>query len=203
MLEFIRKCNKPTVLESGGFEKLREIASETFVDLGGSERPLLSDAELQNLSIARGSLNAEERKQIESHVVHTYNFLKRIPWTRDLANVAEYARGHHEKLDGSGYPNGRPSEDIPVQTRVMTIADIYDALTAADRPYKAAMPHERALTILEMEAKAGKLDPQLLQLFIEADVAGKAEQRAEKLREENMSVIRKAATNVGPLPSRG
>ena len=197
MLSFIKQCNKPSVLDSGGFEKLREIAEQKFPDVTGKTRALLTDAELRNLSIARGSLNEQERKEIESHVVHTYNFLKRIPWTKDLANVAEYARGHHEKLDGTGYPSGQPAYSIPIQTRVMTIADIYDALTAADRPYKPAMPHARALMILEDEAKRGKLDTDLLRLFIEADVPSIAEKHAESLKTQGIPAVRRAESTAG------
>ncbi len=203
MLSFIKQCNKPSMLDSGGFEKLREIAEQKFPDVTGKTRSLLTDAELRNLSIARGSLNEQERKEIESHVVHTYNFLKRIPWTKDLANVAEYARGHHEKLDGTGYPSGRPAYSIPIQTRVMTIADIYDALTAADRPYKPAMPHARALMILEDEAKRGKLDSDLLRLFIEADVPSIAEKHGEALKTQGIPAVRRAESTAGQPHEHG
>lgn len=177
MLEFIRRCNRPTVLEASGFDRLKEIAKASY-ETGKASRALLTSEELNNLSIARGSLNEAERKEIESHVVHTYNFLRQIPWTHELARIPEIAGGHHEKLDGTGYPKGIRAEAIPVQTRIMTIADIYDALTANDRPYKAAMPHERALEILEMEAKRAKVDSELLKVFVDAQVA----QRASDLR---------------------
>lgn len=170
MLEFIRRCNLPTVLEAGGFERLSEIKQEQFVDSRGQARALLLDEECANLSIGRGSLNADERREIESHVTHTYRFLKTIPWTRDLARVPEIAHGHHEKLSGKGYPLGVPAGELPVQTRIMTISDIYDALTAADRPYKKAMPAERALEILGAEVKAGALDAELYSIFVEAKV---------------------------------
>jgi HD-GYP domain-containing protein (c-di-GMP phosphodiesterase class II) len=174
MLDLIYRCNRPTVLEEGGFEKLRDVSLAKFTDSRGAEHALLSPLEAGNLSIARGSLNAEERREIESHVVHTYNFLKAIPWTRDLSRVPEIAQGHHEKLNGTGYPRGIPAAEIPVQTRIMTVSDIYDALTASDRPYKGAMPHARALEILESEAKRGAVDPEILAVFIEADVGRRA-----------------------------
>ncbi len=170
MLDFIRRCNRPTVLAEGGFERLQEIARESFIDDRNSKRSLLSEHEVANLSIGRGSLNPNERREIESHVQHTYNFLKAIPWTSDLARVPEIAHGHHEKLDGRGYPRGVPATQIPVQTRIMTIADIFDALTAADRPYKRALPAGRALDILADEAKSGHVDASLLEVFIEAQV---------------------------------
>ena len=98
----------------------------------------MHDFEFSDLSIVQGSLNDEERAQIESHVSHTYTILSLIPWTRDLARLPEIAYGHHEKLDGTGYPRRLAAKDIPVSTRIMTIADIYDALTAPDRPLQTS-----------------------------------------------------------------
>ncbi len=167
---FIKKCDQPTVLDSGGFDKLREIAELTFVDGKGSAAPLLTSRELERLSIPRGSLDQNERLEIESHVTHTFRFLSQIPWTRNLRRVPEIAYAHHEKLDGVGYPRQLQADQIPVQSRMMTIADIYDALTASDRPYKKAVPHEKAIDILGYEAKAQKVDPVLLEVFIEAGV---------------------------------
>jgi HD-GYP domain-containing protein (c-di-GMP phosphodiesterase class II) len=170
-LAFVSACNKPTVLAEGSFERLHEIARRTYRDADGEERPWLTGYEVNNLSIRRGSLAPDERKEIESHVTHTFRFLSQIPWTRALKRVPEIAYGHHEKLTGKGYPLGKAASDIPAQTRMMTISDIYDALTAADRPYKPAVPHERALDILRDEAKRGEVDGDLLRVFIEADVA--------------------------------
>ena len=103
-------------------------------------------------------------------MAHTFRFLSQIPWTRTLRRVPEIAYGHHEKLDGRGYPRAVPAPAIAVETRMMTIADIYDALTASDRPYKKAMPGERALAILEDEARRGQVDPALLGVFVEAGI---------------------------------
>ena len=166
---FIRECNRPTVLDAGGFERLHEIArSSPTSTRAASARRSSASAELERLSIPRGSLDQSERLEIESHVTHTFRFLSQIPWTRDLRRVPEIAYAHHEKLDGGGYPRQLQAEQIPVQARMMTIADIYDALTASDRPYKKAVPHERALDILEEDAKHDKLDRNLLDVFIEA-----------------------------------
>ena len=99
-------------------------------------------------------------------MVHTFHFLNQIPWTRELRRIPEIARSHHEKLDGSGYPQGKRASEIALETRMMTIADIFDALTATDRPYKAAVPVEAALDILGHEAKSGTLDRVLLEMFI-------------------------------------
>jgi len=142
------------------------LAVKTFVDHLGEPHAVITPEEARVLSIARGSLTEEEYRQIQSHVVHTYQFLSQIPWTKELRLVPEIARSHHEKLNGSGYPEGRRAVDIPVQARMMTISDIFDALTASDRPYKAAVPVERALDILDHERKAGAVDAALLDLFV-------------------------------------
>lgn len=163
-------ANEPTVLPEGSFEALQAVSQRMYVDLDGEEQPLLTADELRLLSIPKGNLDEEERREIESHVTHTYRFLLQIPWTRELRGIPEIAYGHHEKLDGSGYPRAVGGDGIPVQTRMMTIADIYDALTAADRPYKRAVPRDRALDILAMEARAGALDHDLLRTFVEARV---------------------------------
>ncbi|MCB9556160.1 MAG: GAF domain-containing protein [Deltaproteobacteria bacterium] len=169
-LQTIEKANLPTVIESEVADLLEEMGRCYYIDPQGQQQPYLTAEELVCLQIRRGSLNAAERKQIESHVVHTYNFLKRIPWGRGFRAIPEIAGRHHEKLDGSGYPWGKPASDIPVQARIMTICDIYDALTAADRPYKKALPRERALAILADDRRKGRLDGDLLEVFIEANV---------------------------------
>ncbi|WP_426754792.1 GAF and HD-GYP domain-containing protein [Myxococcus sp. Y35] len=168
VLTFILSCNRPTVLAQGNFERLHELGALRFVDAHGQAQPLLLPGEIQSLSIARGTLSPEERREIESHVEHTYRFLSQIPWTRTLRRVPEIAYAHHEKLDGTGYP--RAEKDIPVQSRMMSICDIYDALTASDRPYKKAVPHALALDILKRESDAGQLDAALYAVFVEADI---------------------------------
>jgi HD-GYP domain-containing protein (c-di-GMP phosphodiesterase class II) len=169
-LDSIVSANEPTVMPEGSFEALHEINRRTFVDFDGRERPLLEEHELQFLMIRKGNLDDAERREIESHVTHTYRFLEQIPWTRELRRIPEIAYGHHEKLNGGGYPNAVTGEAIPVQTRMMTIADIYDALTATDRPYKHAVSTERAIDILNSEAKDGMLDKGLLDAFVSARV---------------------------------
>jgi HD-GYP domain-containing protein (c-di-GMP phosphodiesterase class II) len=169
-LELVLACNRPTVLPQGGFERLSELSRLTFQGGDGGQRPLLTPTELEVLSIPKGSLSAKERLEIESHVTHTFRFLKQIPWTRALRRVPEIAYAHHEKLNGTGYPRAIPAPEIPVQSKMMAIADIYDALTASDRPYKKAVPHTLALDILGKEASAGQVDRELLEVFIEAKV---------------------------------
>jgi HD-GYP domain-containing protein (c-di-GMP phosphodiesterase class II) len=167
---FILKSNEPTVMPEGSFEKLAEIARLTYVDPRGQEQPYLTSAEVAALKLPKGSLTAEERLEIESHVVHTFNFLENIPWGRRLGKIPIIAGSHHEKLDGTGYPRGLKSEEIRVETRMMTIADIFDALTASDRPYKKAVPVEKALDIIRYEVKDGKCDAELFRIFVEAKV---------------------------------
>ncbi|HWN71572.1 MAG TPA: HD domain-containing phosphohydrolase [Haliangium sp.] len=169
-LRFILEANRPTVLESGSFERLATIAAFRYLDGGGVEQPYLMPQEVEALQVLRGSLTHEERSQIESHVRHTFEFLQQIPWGRAFRKVPEIAGAHHEKLDGSGYPRGRSGNAIPVPARMMAIADIYDALQAADRPYKKAVPVDKALDILAMEVKQGKLDADLFKLFVDARV---------------------------------
>jgi hypothetical protein len=173
--EFIAACNRPTILAEGSFERLGVIAKESYASpYSGTRKPFLSDNEVVKLSIRKGSLTEEERREIESHVTHTFQFLAQIPWTRTLKRVPNIAYGHHEKLSGRGYPRSLAEIDIAPETRMMTISDIYDALTAADRPYKKAVPRDKAFDILRDEAKKGDVDGDLLRVFIEADVPGKA-----------------------------
>lgn len=166
----IVKANEPTVLAEGSFEVLKGIAATKFKDYDQQERVLLHEDEVRLLSIRKGSLDEAERLQIESHVVHTFNFLQQIPWTREIRTIPDIARGHHEKLNGKGYPYKLSAPEIPVQTRMMTISDIFDALSASDRPYKKAVNLERALDILQLSVKDGELDPDLFKLFLEAKV---------------------------------
>ncbi|MBP8809579.1 MAG: GAF domain-containing protein [Kofleriaceae bacterium] len=170
MIRWILGANEPTVLDQGGFERISDIAGRVFVDPEGVTRPYLSPDEATALQVMRGSLTREERFEIESHVVHTYNFLRQIPWGRQFRHVPDIAGAHHEKLDGTGYPNQLRGDEIPVPARMMTIADIFDALTAKDRPYKKAMPVERALDILATDVKKGLLDDELFRIFVEAKV---------------------------------
>jgi HD-GYP domain-containing protein (c-di-GMP phosphodiesterase class II) len=172
-LTAVHSCNEPSVvMEPAGpsLGELANFASHSYDTVGGDSLPLLTPLELRALSITKGTLDAAERAEIESHVAHTYAFLKRIPWTRELRNIPDIAHGHHEKLDGSGYPRGLSGDAIPIQTRMMTISDIYDALTAADRPYKRAVSKERAFEILEADVEGGMLDGELFRLFVEAKV---------------------------------
>jgi HD-GYP domain-containing protein (c-di-GMP phosphodiesterase class II) len=166
----VMRANRPSVLEEGVAAELREIRDYAYRELDGTLNGLITDADLLALSVRRGSLTPDERREIQSHVTHTRDFLAVLPWPPELAAVPEIAGAHHEKLDGSGYPEGLVGEQIPLASRVMTVCDIYDALTAMDRPYKKAMPIDRALAILEDEAGLGLLDTDMVSIFIEARI---------------------------------
>jgi len=169
-LAFVLSCNRPNVLAQGGYERLHELRALSFEDTAGNPQSYLTEVETARLSIPKGSLSDDERREIESHVTHTFEFLSQIPWTRGLRRIPDIAHGHHERLDGQGYPLKLRPEQIAVEPRMMTVSDIYDALTASDRPYKKALPHEKALDILGDEAKRGLIDAELLRIFIEARV---------------------------------
>jgi len=169
-LDAVLSANEPTVLPTGRFEALLQVARRTYEDPTGRPHPYLTEEEMRYLTIPKGSLDETERLEIESHVTHTYRFLQQIPWTRELQDIPMIAYGHHEKLDGKGYPRRVTGEAIPIQTRMMTISDIYDALSAADRPYKAAVAPARALDIMADEVRAGQLDQELFRLFVDGKV---------------------------------
>jgi HD-GYP domain-containing protein (c-di-GMP phosphodiesterase class II) len=176
-LDVILTMNEPSVHSQDFAGQLLRITARSWDDHRGRRRTLLTPEEASVLAITRGSLTDIERREIQQHVVHTYQFLAQIPWTRELRRIPEIARSHHEKLDGSGYPFGARGEHIPVQSRMMTIADIYDALTATDRPYKKAIRAEEALDTLRAEQRSGALDGHLLDLFIDARVFEKTDWR--------------------------
>lgn len=168
--EFVARVNEPTIMPSHDFAFAGEMAKKSYLDPRGTERPYLTEDEVQMLSIPRGSLDPEERRQIELHVLHSFAFLAQIPWTQEYKQIPEIARAHHEKLNGKGYPYGLNSAAIPVQAKMMTICDIFDALSATDRPYKRAVPTDRALDILKFCVREGEVDGELLRLFVDAQV---------------------------------
>ena len=167
-------ANEPAVLPHDVAEEIARLARRSFEDHLGNRQTVITPDEAGILAIPRGSLTRDEYKEIQSHVVHTFQFLSQIPWTKEFRQIPEIARSHHEKLNGSGYPYGMRSHEIPVQSKMMTIADIYDALTASDRPYKKALPIEKALDILHEERRAELVDGDLLDLFIGAKVYQRA-----------------------------
>ena len=167
-MAMIKHANEPSVLDDEVTDDLRAVADFIFPGNDGAPVQLLTTPELDALTLARGSLTPDERLEIQSHVSHTFAFLNHIPWTESLSAVADIAHAHHEKLDGTGYPQGLVGEEIPVQSRIMAVTDIFDALTAGDRPYKCSLGVEQALDILQHEANTGKVDPILVDVFIDS-----------------------------------
>lgn len=176
-LETISQANEPTVMAEGDFTRIAEIFGTTIADGRGESFRLLRESELHALQTPRGSLVASEYDEIRSHVVHTYNFLAQIPWGKGMAQIPSIAGAHHERLNGSGYPRGLKTDEIPLQSKIMSVADIYDALTAADRPYKRALPVDRALQILDFEVRDGHLDGELVKVFREAKIYESVERK--------------------------
>jgi HD-GYP domain-containing protein (c-di-GMP phosphodiesterase class II) len=164
----IKSANEPSLLPQEVSQGIIDLTKLQIKIDEGEVCCALHAHEKERLCIPRGSLSKEERVEIEKHVSFTYEILKMVPWSRGLEGVPLIAHRHHEKLDGSGYPQRVKAEEIPMQSRMLTICDIYDALTAKDRPYKAAVPLDKALSILEDEVKQGKLDAILYKLFVDS-----------------------------------
>ncbi len=168
--ELVSAANEPSVEPREFAARLQAIAQRRFQDHMGRSWSVLSQAEAALLSVTQGSLNPEERAHIQSHVTHSYSYLSQIPWTRELKHVPDIAYGHHERVDGTGYPRMLRAGEIPLQSKLMMISDAFDALTASDRPYKSSVSVERALEVLRREKRAGALDGDLVDIFINAKV---------------------------------
>ena len=166
----ILQANEPTILPESLPHDLQQIHAYHAPNDSGILTPLINREELLALSIPKGSLSMDEMTEIRSHVSHTENFLRQIPWTQELQDIPNIAAAHHEKIDGSGYPRGLTNNQIPLASQIMTVCDIYDALTASDRPYKHAVPNELAFKILQNEADKQQLNGDLVRLFIDAKV---------------------------------
>ncbi len=189
-LALIRGVNSGRPLSQEETERVHAIAAMRFADPVFGDSPYLRADEFQALQIRRGTLSDEERREIQAHVTHSYESLRRIPWPMELRKVPEIVHMHHEKIDGSGYPRGINGEQIPIEVRLLTICDIFDALTASDRPYRSAMPLEQGLDQLRTEARLGQIDSSLVELFIEARVwnrPGPAPTTTGLLRRDNHS----------------
>lgn len=170
-LELVRRSNTDgEFIDDSDIQRLKAIAQETWEDTNGQLQPLLTEDELDNLCVRRGTLNEEERKIIEGHVVATLNMLDELPFPKHLQRVPEYAGGHHERMDGTGYPKGLTRNQLSLPARMLGIADVFEALTAPDRPYKAAMKLSQALTIMGQMVEDQHLDPALFAVFIEEGV---------------------------------
>jgi hypothetical protein len=169
--EFLRRCNTGgEFMSAEDQERVQRIAAYQWVDVDGKQVNFLSDDEVYNLTIRAGTLTAEERQVINHHIVATIKMLESLPWPKHLRNVPEYAGGHHERMDGKGYPRGLKRDEMSVQARVMGIADIFEALTAKDRPYKKGKTLTESLQILGKFRLNGHIDPDLFDVFIRQKV---------------------------------
>ena len=178
-IELIRTCNTAPFLDDSKLDSLKalkliniydrasaqEANEEGKEDYPGNRIELITDSELHEMLVRKGTLTEEERKIIEMHVVYTDRILSKISFQDDFKLVPKFAVAHHEYLDGTGYPKGLKAPELPLEVRMITIADIYDSLTADDRPYKKAVPKDRALSILASMAEEGKLDGELVEKF--------------------------------------
>lgn len=168
--EKISAINESGYLPDEKREWLEDLKERTYEDPRKGTCYWLTDEEFHHLSIKQGNLTMNEREQIQYHAEATHEILESIEWTEQLQRVPEIASMHHEKLDGTGYPRGLEGEDIPLLARVLCVVDIFEALTARDRPYKPAMAPDKAREILEEEVEAGHLDENLVDLFFEEGI---------------------------------
>ena len=171
VLEFLERANTPgEFMQDEDLERLREIGSHSY-SLAGNSRPYLSSDEMENLSIRKGSLTDAERQKINDHAEMSIRMLKQIPFTRKLQQVTLIAGAHHEKLNGTGYPRGLKADEINVQARILALVDIFESLSADDRPYRSrAMPRELVLKILKEEVDANHIDGDLFELFLKEEL---------------------------------
>ncbi len=169
---FLRRANIGAErMRDEDIERVCSIAANyRWRNVDGAEMPFLSENELENLTIRAGTLTQSERETINHHIVATIKMLEQLPWPKHLKNVPEFAGGHHERMDGKGYPKGLKREEMSWQARMMGIADIFEALTAKDRPYKEGMKLSQALGLLENFKNNGHIDPDLHEVFIRSEV---------------------------------
>ena len=169
--EFLRDANiGGEFMRDEDIERVEQLAKIEWTDASGANKPLLSQDEVTNLSIQRGTLNDDERKVINHHIVATIKMLESLPFPKNLQNVPEYAGGHHEKMDGTGYPRGLTREQMSVQARMMAVADIFEALTASDRPYKKGKKLSECLRIMGFMKQDDHIDPDIFEIFIREKV---------------------------------
>lgn len=167
-LEFIHKIDNMGFLDDENYEHVKRLAAKAHVKEDGTVTPYLTEKETEYLSIRKGTLTEADRKQMESHVVMTGKILDKVRFNRNYQMVPKWAASHHEFLNGTGYPDHLKGDELDLETRILTIADIYDALTAADRPYKKPMPKEKAFAILRSMAEEGKVELRLVEWLAEA-----------------------------------
>lgn len=166
-LKYIQKINELNFAKDHELKRIRELARTYYFDFNGKRHDLLTNFELENLEVRKGNLTEEERKTIQSHVTESYRILKAIPFMEDLDGIPNMVIEHHEYLNGAGYPYGLRGDEITLQGRAICVADVFDALTAKDRPYKKSVPLDRTLEILQNDAESGLFDKNIVDLFVQ------------------------------------
>ncbi len=168
---FLEQVNASrSFMSDADVERVRSLAKRSWVNIHGQTCYLLTDDEAENLCIRKGTLNAAERQIMEDHMVHTLSMLEQLPFPRHLRNVTEYAAGHHERMDGTGYPRGLTRDQLSIPARILGMADVFEALTAHERPYKEPMTLSQALHIMGTMVENQHLDPDLFELFVHKKV---------------------------------
>ncbi|MCL2084326.1 MAG: HD domain-containing protein [Oscillospiraceae bacterium] len=168
--EFIERINTAELISDGDRERVKSVTARTYTGENGVPAPLFEPYDIECLSVAKGTLTDAEREIMREHVEITGRFLDNIKFNKQYENVPGWAKSHHELLDGTGYPDRLPGSRIPTEVRILTVMDVYDSLTASDRPYKKALTHETALRILRSMAEEGKLDAEIVSLFSESGI---------------------------------
>ncbi len=168
--QLVLQANEPDVLSPEALVPLQAVAARTYRAIDGQLQPLITPSELQHLSVFPGTLTEQERSIMQSHVTCSYEFLQSIPWPKDFARVPQIVYAHQERLDGSGYPQGLKNDLIPLAAQIVTLADVYDALTAGDRPHKPGIPPQQALAVLRKDAQQNQLNGELVKLFEEQHI---------------------------------
>jgi hypothetical protein len=173
--EFLRRTNVGgEAMKPEDQQRVRDIGTQrTWRNTAGVDADFLTSDEMDNLTIRAGTLTGNEREIINHHIVATIKMLESLPWPKHLKNVPEYAGGHHERMDGKGYPKGLTREQMSLQARMMGIADIFEALTARDRPYKPGMKLSQAIEIMRNFSRNGHIDPDLFDVFLQQNVHGR------------------------------
>lgn len=181
MYNFLDEMNKRGFIKPEEEERVKTIGKIKFIDVDNKEKDLLDLFEIENLIVKKGNLTDKEKYEMNSHVTYSYEILKKINWLNTLKNIPIIAGCHHEKIDGSGYPWGKKGDDIPLQSKIITILDIFEALTARDRAYKPPMPVEKAIQILEFELKDNHLDKDLFEIFIKEKIYDMYKEELDKI----------------------
>ncbi|OOV88106.1 HD family phosphohydrolase [Oceanospirillum linum] len=170
-LSYVKKCNTGgEFMTDDQISHIDNLSQISWTDMEGTPKQLITDNERYNLTIRRGTITAEERETINNHMSLTIRMLEQLPFPKHLKNVPEYAGGHHERMDGKGYPRGLTRNQMSIPARIMAVADVFEALTSSDRPYKKAMPLSQTLNIMGRMVEDNHLDPDIFRLFVESEV---------------------------------